>query len=552
MEWSDVTITSLETKYEGPPDKRVLKAVDKAGELFYDKKDYKGAIKAAKKILRHAKTDYEIFLAHFVIAMSLVRMEDIDKAASEATEAIKYCNNIYGSDSFMFWCHSFLARYYMSKDLNEKAMEILERGFRFAGSDENLYTYYINMATLYSQCDDSQNEFKMEQSALQYAKSDVEIANCYLPMAKLEFDLSESDLEGHGQEAIKYSRLCLSFVEKSLSENQGDILALHRMARFCCRMMCTIYKERGEKDKVAEQVKRALRYLDGSSEDEKKEMYMSFVECDIGKKDIDATKNLRTLLCYCDSQKEKYVICYNLIGRYAKCGDMQNAVRMAQTALQYAETDANIAACYGEMSLSQWELGGHEREAMESARNYLDYVGKITHKDQKEHWYWRKMKMACYTVLSYGYEKIGEKDKAIEEANHALQYTDGDKETEKELYKIIARCYEDRKDGSAIKPLRMLLRYCDTDEERIDVHCRLASEYINIDDLEKEKKEYEVLIKLDPGESKFYACMLLSVYHEDGDIQSCKNLIIKYGLRKDEPGMADYVKNDPELKKYLK
>lgn len=385
MEWSNITITDMQTYFELTP------AVDKIVSLFFEAKDYKRTIKAAKKVLLFAKTDSDKFLGHFFIANSLSAMNDIDKAASEALKALKYCDNFNGSNNSVFWCYSFLARYYyVHKHMFKEAMEVLEKGRRFAGTNENLYAYYINMARLYGQCEDSQDALEMAQSALQYAESDVEIADCYLQMAGSECDLSEFDIENHGQEAIKYSRLCLDYVEKSLSENKGNILSLRNMACLCYKTMCIIYEERGEKDK------------------------------------------------------------------------------------------------------------------------------------------------------------------AIEEANHALQYIDGDREDEKEMHEIIARCYEDRKDGSAIKPLRMLLRYCDTDEERIDVHCRLASEYINIDDLEKEKKEYEVLIKLDPGESKFYACMLLSVYHEDGDIQSCKNLIIKYGLRKDEPGMADYVKNDPELKKYLK
>lgn len=549
MEWSNVTITSLETKYEGPPDKRVLKAVDKAGELFYDKKDYKGAIKAAKKILRHAKTDYDSFFGHFVIAMSLVRMENIDKAASEASEALEYCNNYYGSNSYIFWCHNFLAEYYDDKNMYEKAMEILEKGFRFADTNENLYVYYINMASMNDRCDDSQNEFKMAQAALQYAESDVDIAPCYLQMAHSEWNLSEFDLENHGQEAIKYSRLCLSYVEKSLSENQGNILVLRKIARLCCQMMCTIYEERGEKDKAAEQVKRALKYTDEGGE-EGKEVYMSLVHYDIGKKNINALKNLRILLCYYDTKKEKFDICHQLMMKYKECADLQNAVRMAQAALKYAETDVEFADCYGKMSMLQWELEDQEREAMENARNFLDYVEKIVPNDKEGKLYWRTMKMACYTVLSYGYKKIGKKDKAIEEANHALQYTDGDRETEKELYKIIARCQEEREDGSALKSLQILLRYCDTDEERARVHDDLAVQYMEINDWDKAREEWAIAVNLNP--TRELIVELLELYHIDENIQACKDLILKYGVRKDELGITDYVKNDPELKKYLK
>lgn len=171
--------------------------------------------------------------------------------------------------------------------------------------------------------------------------------------------------------------------------------------------------------------------------------------------------------------------------------------------------DCYLQMAGSECDLSEFDIENHGQEAIKYSRLCLDYVEKSLSENKGNILSLRNMACLCYKTMCIIYEERGEKDKAIEEANHALQYIDGDREDEKEMHEIIARCYEDRKDGSAIKPLRMLLRYCDTDEERIDVHCRLASEYINIDDLEKEKKEYEVLIKLDPGESKFmHVCCL--------------------------------------------
>lgn len=453
MEWSNVTITSLETMYEGTPDERLSKALDKAAKRFCDKKDYKGAIKAAKKILKLAETDYDNFFGHFTIAISLERMKDIDKAASEASEAIKYYNDYYGSNSAIFWCHRFLASYYISKDMNEKAMEILEKGSRFICTNNERCDYYIIKGKIYYRWKkDYQNGFKMLQCSLQYAESDAEIAMCYYEMTSLEFLSSKSGLDNHAQETIKYARLCLDYVERILFDNQEDISRWRRKAYLCHEAIMSVYEARGENDKVEEEIKHALEYTDGDREAEK-ELYIDLVECDMKKQDVDATKNLRMLLSYYDTKAEKFYLCAKFSKEYAEHGDEENALRIVLLSLQYAESSKHFAMCYNLIAIQYYKLENLQ-EALGNARKCLDYIAKITPQNQEEELYWRPIKLQCYLIMSDGYEEMGRKDEAIKEANHALQYTDGDRETEKELYKTIARCHEEREDDFTNKHMQ--------------------------------------------------------------------------------------------------
>lgn len=453
MEWSNISVTSIETMYEGTPDEKLSKALDKAAKRFCDKKDYKGAIKAAKKILKLAETDYDNFFGHFTIAISLERMKDIDKAASEASEAIKYCNDYYGSNSAIFWCHRFLASYYISKDMNEKAMEILEKGFRFICTNNERCDYYIIKGKIYYRWKkDYQNGFKMLQCSLQYAESDAEIAMCYYERTSLEFLSAKSGLDNHAQETIKYARLCLAYIERILLDNQEDISRWRRMAYLCHEAIMSVYEARGENDKVEEEIKHALEYTDGDREAEK-ELYIDLVECDMKKQDVDATKNLRMLLGYYDTKAEKFYLCAKFSKEYAEQGDEENALRIVLLSLQYAESSEGFARCYNLIAIQYYKLENLQ-EALGNARKCLDYIAKITPQNQEEELYWRSIKLQCYSIMSDGYEEMGRKDEAIEEANHALQYTDGDRETEKELYKIIARCHEDREDDFTNKHMQ--------------------------------------------------------------------------------------------------
>lgn len=73
---------------------------------------------------------------------------------------------------------------------------------------------------------------------------------------------------------------------------------------------------------------------------------------------------------------------------------------------------------------------------------------------------------------------------------------------------------------------------------------------MEIDDWDKAREERAIAVNLNP--TRELIVELLELYHIDENIQACKDLILKYGVRKDELGITDYVKNDPELEKYLK
>ncbi len=281
MEWSNVTIKSIETKYEGTPGKALLNAVDKAMTL-YNSADYKGALNAAKKVLWFAKTDADKFWGHYLMARSLSEMNDA-KVVIEFSKAIEYCTNYYGAHTQRFLCHNDLGVCYMGMNMPENAMKVWKAGFRFAETSRDHWTYYINMGRLYGNYKDFHNELKMVQSALDYAESDGEIAECFSLMSNSEFELSESDLEGHGREVIRYSNLCLESVERILSNNQGDNLSRgipywRTMACFCYRWMSIIYEECGEKDKAIEVANYALEYAGGDKETEK-EIYATIARC---------------------------------------------------------------------------------------------------------------------------------------------------------------------------------------------------------------------------------------------------------------------------------
>lgn len=239
----------------------------------------------------------------------------------------------------------------------------------------------------------------------------------------------------------------------------------------------------------------------------------------------------------------------NMSWLYVLRGDFQNIEKMAQSALQYAESNCEIAMCYDRIGYSEFNQDGHEQETIKYEKICLEYIEKILSNEQEDIPYWRERAYLCYKALFLVYGRIGEMDKAVEAASHALDYTDGDR-SEKVFYGMMSQCARGREDGSAIKPLRMLLRYCDTDEEKSKVHDDLAGEYMNINDWVRAREELEAAIELNP--KKEIIGVLLEAYHIDEDIQLCKNLIIKYDVHKDDPGVTDYVKNDPELKKYLK
>ena len=60
MEWSNITITDMQTYFEPTP------AVDNIVSLFFEAKDYKRTIKAAKKVLLFAKQIVINFLDTFL------------------------------------------------------------------------------------------------------------------------------------------------------------------------------------------------------------------------------------------------------------------------------------------------------------------------------------------------------------------------------------------------------------------------------------------------------------------------------------------------------